>query len=711
MKRYIWTALCLMLAGLSVGYAQNITNLPQVAKGAFPGGSFQTTIIIVNSGTAPASVTIRVTADDGSVVADFFTGVGVAPVVVPAGNSRVFLAEGTEPLTAGAASVTSDNPVGATVIFSQYDAADNLLTEAGVTGAPSSSGFTIPVDVSAGFNTGIAFFKPGAGAATVTVRINDLTGAPRGQTTIELVGNGHRAIFVTELFPSLTGFMQGSLTVTSTAAVAAVALRTGSGAVPVITTLPVAAAGTSFTFPQAANGAFPGGSFRTTIIIINSGTAAATFTIQLTQDDGSPLTMPGIDTGMVTLAPGNTRVFQSSGTGGLNAGAAVITSNNPIVVAVIFSQFDGAGNLVTEAGVSNSPAQPNFSIPVDLRPGFNTGVALFKPGAGSANLTLRIYDLNANLRGQLPLVLGPNGHRAAFVPELFPSLTGLTQGVLSIAGGGANTAAVALRTGAGAVPVLTTLPVVTGAFTGGGTGGDVLTGSFDGEFTLEGASMRGGTLTLSLREDGSRMVGGRVGQEFDDGGCIRASEFTPVARTASGFTAMAPSLDGSPAINNLTITGISGSGEDLTLTGEFTTRGCGMANVRGRFTLRKARGQCAPSGPFLYTGGVWNIEGSPGQERSNIERLQGQIQGRNFTVTVIRVSTVVGAITGTAQGELNEACDRVQNLVITLDTVVGPVTLRGEISITSDGSVIFGALRTGPLDPISLAGSLLARRQ
>ena len=233
-------------------------------------------------------------------------------------------------------------------------------------------------------------------------------------------------------------------------------------------------------------------------------------------------------------------------------------------------------------------------------------------------------------------------------------------------------------------------------------------GSYDGEFYLEGGQARAGTWTAALRQDGDQLSGW-IGQEYDDGGCIRASEFT-AALDQDFFEATARALDGSAVETSLLAGFVEVEGQRY-MYGYGTARGCGAATLPFLFLTRRLEPGCPPAGPFLYTGGLWNVEGSPGQQRSTIERIQGQIQGRNFTVTTIRVSTVIGPITGTAQGKINEACDRVQSLVITLDTLVGPLTLRGELGITSDGSVIFGALRTGPLDPIALAGSLLARRQ
>src|SRR5262249_23066096 len=123
----------------------------------------------------------------------------------------------------------------------------------------------------------------------------------------------------------------------------------------------------TYYFPQAANGSFTGGSLRTTLVLANSGDVAAGVHVQLTDDGGRPFSIfPGLDGGSLTLPPGNSRTFQSDGTGTLISGAVTITSNNPIGATVIFSQFDANGNLQTEAGVTSARPLRNFTIPVDL---------------------------------------------------------------------------------------------------------------------------------------------------------------------------------------------------------------------------------------------------------------------------------------------------------------------------------------------------------
>ena len=103
--------------------------------------------------------------------------------------------------------------------------------------------FTLPVDITDSFDTGIAFFNPGATAVKVTIRIMDSTGLIVGpDATISLAAKNHTAKFVSEIFPWLSNF-RGSLAISAPSGVSAVTLR--QNATPLsYTTLP-AVSGTS----------------------------------------------------------------------------------------------------------------------------------------------------------------------------------------------------------------------------------------------------------------------------------------------------------------------------------------------------------------------------------------------------------------------------------------------------------------------------------
>src|SRR5262249_29693968 len=125
-------------------------------------------------------------------------------------------------------------------------------------------------------------------------------------------------------------------------------------------------------FPQIADGFQPGGgsAWITAIAITNTaanGTAVASGTITLTQDNGTPFVISYNDgqggpssTGSsipFQIAGGQSRLFVSKGNSGLNTGFATVTSTAPITGGLVFIQFNGVTlERIAEAGVPASVA-------------------------------------------------------------------------------------------------------------------------------------------------------------------------------------------------------------------------------------------------------------------------------------------------------------------------------------------------------------------
>ncbi len=275
-----------------------------------------------------------------------------------------------------------------------------------------------------------------------------------------------------------------------------------------------AAQAADYYIPQVANGSFENGSFRTTFVLFNVNNVTTEVEIHLVQGpngDSFNVTIPGLGTGdefRVTLPAGASRIFQTDGSGSLAAGAAHITASAGIGVSAIFTVFDGNGNFLTEAGVGSSEALTDFVIPVDLSTSlsftFNTGVALYNFGTGSASVTLILSDNSGNEVGRTPLTLNPGGHTAQFVTQLFTGSAGL-RGTLRVTST-VPIAAVGLRQHDPPLSY-TSLPafasdstrksfslaqVANGTFEGG---------SFQTTFLLFNISTSPSTVTLSLTKD------------------------------------------------------------------------------------------------------------------------------------------------------------------------------------------------------------------
>ena len=151
---------------------------------------------------------------------------------------------------AGAARVTSTVPVGVTAVFRLLDGTGGVSTEAGVGDSPPLDEFSLPFDLTSGFNTGVALFNNNPGTANVNVTLLSEGGQqvttllriaglsmlriPAGNSPFDLSGFNHLAQFLDEIVDGATG--RGQAQFSSTLPISALGIRQGTG---VLTTLPV----------------------------------------------------------------------------------------------------------------------------------------------------------------------------------------------------------------------------------------------------------------------------------------------------------------------------------------------------------------------------------------------------------------------------------------------------------------------------------------
>lgn len=468
MSRPVLIALPVLLLALVGGLKAGEYNLPQVADGE----GIRTTFIFFNNSTTTAVVSIHIRNDDGAPLDINIPGLGEAnpyQLVLPSGRTEILTSQGAGPIQTGSAKIVSDIDIGVSAIFSLFGMdGTTLITEAGVGAAQPATAFEFAVDTTGDFNTGVAVQNLGEESNQLAFQFFDLQGLPRGAPVMRtLAGNGHLSVFVAGedgLLPQLND-NQGKMLVSAQSPVAAVTLRQKVDTGNPLTTLPVVPSDspqTSFILPQIANSPL----IQTSFVMFNLATTAnANVSISLTQDDGSPLEV-GLLNGMSGsqfnfLIPAFGVMFvQTDRLGELSVGAARVESDLPIGVTAIFTIFDQDGNIVTEAGVGDSPQNAAFSLPVDLTQGFDTGMALFNPNQDAAILQVDFLpgDDDAQPQGVsfqvAPLNLASFNHLAQFVSELIPDL-GLAQGQLAVTSD-VPVAALTLRQGAVS---LTTLPV------------------------------------------------------------------------------------------------------------------------------------------------------------------------------------------------------------------------------------------------------------
>jgi hypothetical protein len=216
---------------VSTAATQTTFNLAQVVNGTSSDVGYKTTFMLFNLSSSTANVTLALTKDDGTplsvtIPSQSASAKSTFNLTIGAGKSLFLQTDGTGALLQGAAAITSDVPIGAAGVFTQFDSKGNFATEAGVQSSPALTDFTLPIDSNKPTaDTGIALFNPGSSAVTVTPRFLNATGISTTATTpIQLAANGHSAGFFGDIFPGL-GQVQGSLAISVLTPISALTMR------------------------------------------------------------------------------------------------------------------------------------------------------------------------------------------------------------------------------------------------------------------------------------------------------------------------------------------------------------------------------------------------------------------------------------------------------------------------------------------------------
>ncbi len=228
-------------------------NVAQVANG----GGYWTSFLIFNISSAPANITLALTKDDGSALnvnipgrgnSNLFTITNLAP------GGSVFMRTDGSPSspTVGAAKITSNVPIGASGVFAVANSGV-FQTETGVGDSPLLTSFTLPLDITGNFDTGVAFFNPGNTPATLSFRRIDDNGVQVGSVeTKNLPAQGHLATFASQIFNASN--FRGSVAVSSNTPIAAMTLRMNNPPLS-FTTLPVVSGVSNGSAPPASGSA------------------------------------------------------------------------------------------------------------------------------------------------------------------------------------------------------------------------------------------------------------------------------------------------------------------------------------------------------------------------------------------------------------------------------------------------------------------------
>ncbi|MBI2680178.1 MAG: hypothetical protein HYX25_04110 [Candidatus Solibacter usitatus] len=196
--------------------------------------------------------------------------------------------------------------------------------------------------------------------------------------------------------------------------------------VPGAASPPPPVTGPTRTISHIANG----DGWRTTTILINTGTQLESFELKFWDENGNPLPLDlgadGVTADLIdAIQPGVARFIRTAGTGTLKPGWAELRSSLDIDGLSIFGlQSPGHGD--SEAAVPLSPSGgTELFIPFDYSTGYSTGVAFADPGQQLANVTATILDdVGANVPAAGTIMVPDRGHYANVLAAKFPGVVG-----------------------------------------------------------------------------------------------------------------------------------------------------------------------------------------------------------------------------------------------------------------------------------------------
>jgi photosystem II stability/assembly factor-like uncharacterized protein len=353
---------------------------------------------------------------------------------------------GTGPLVSGYARVSAPPDVNGNVIFA-CEQDQQLLYETGVPAARAPSrDFTLFFDSQEGqSNVGVAVVNRGEQPATVRFRLYDGDFVMIAERTVndilgaDLVPAQSMAAYATEIFPEIgeQSLQTGTITVQSDQDLAALTLhQQQQGSTVRTSSFPIVPGRADraglylpqdLTFPQIADGRQGDVSFRTEVVLINTGSdtfADVFFKGGLGSAREFDLEGLGLKSSVsVVLPKGRTVSLKTRGSGELQTGYATIFPWGDVRAFVVVVQSDAQSS--TETTVMPSHPRSKFSFFFDRsEASVNTGLALAGSGDVSLliNVECKLYDESAQLITTRKFDFMPRGHYAQFATELFPEI-------------------------------------------------------------------------------------------------------------------------------------------------------------------------------------------------------------------------------------------------------------------------------------------------
>jgi hypothetical protein len=367
----------------------------------------------------------------------------------------------------------STMPAGVAIIA--YRANDMVVSEAGVPATATMTSGRTYAEVNGPVNTGLAMVNPNSVPAQVSFFFTDESGNDFRQDSFTLPANGQIGKFVDEAPFNAGRQFSGTLTFTTSAPIAVLALRgvTNSRNEFLISTQNVTALPDSFSATPVLLGHFAAGDGWTTrLILVNTTEVNQTGTVQFFgQGSGviaaAPLTLSvngrTASTFDYTIRARSSTTLSTASPATIFVGSIRITpaagGRSPASFAVY--SYTAAGVLQTEAAVPTQPAASAFRTYVEVVEAedaeeteeddepeiIQSSLAITNNSAASATVNLELFRLNGTTTGLTALAtVPPNGQISRFVHELFPAIDTPFRGILRITAGTSSIVLVSLRT-------------------------------------------------------------------------------------------------------------------------------------------------------------------------------------------------------------------------------------------------------------------------
>ena len=440
-------------------------SISQIASG----GGWDTSLTLIDLGTASAEARIDFSGNAGSALVLPFTspqqtfagtmlGATLDQTLNPHGQFIMDAAGSlSNPVSVGWAQLSTAGAVNGFAIF-KNSSGQEAVVPLETRSAPS---YLLAYDNSGALATGLAIANPATAAATVNVVIRDDTGAQIGTRIVNLPALGHQSFMLTDPqsgFPVTLG-KRGTIEFDTpqNGQISVLGLRAKGAAV---TTLPVLAnvRPGGGTLAHIASG----GGWQTLITLVNTGSSSSQAQLSFLDEQGNPMVLPLLfpQTGVVnttssvsqTLGAGASLLIQTQGLAA-QVGSARLTTTGPVSGFAIFQKSGQEAVVPLATGAANS-----ITLAFDNSNGLANGVALANGSASPVVVPVTLYDDTGATLGTSSINLPANGHTSFLVKDQFPSAANI-RGSLVLTSSSSAIAALGIR--AAAAGTYTSIPAMT----------------------------------------------------------------------------------------------------------------------------------------------------------------------------------------------------------------------------------------------------------